>query len=258
MSRITFHASLKEILVIYLRNQVKLYVLLFEGRTGSTFLTETLAQHPDVLAEVEQLRALTKAGQGAAEQLAWAKEFLTPPLAGPHKVRGFKTKLRDVLDPAALAGLLREKQVLVIHMQRRNRIKKALSYFTGRQLSQTTNNWNLYDAAKRPGAFVLDVAEFDAALQEREEWDHNLDAYVQSLHQPTLSLYYEDMLLDQQAFLETVYRFLDVAYRPVRATSLKNTSDDLRQVLLNFDELRTHYAGTPYEAMFDEVLVRDA
>ena len=35
----------------------------------------------------------------------------------------------------------------------------------------------------------------------------------------------------------------------------KNTNDDLREAVSNFDELRSHYIGTPYEQMFDEVLV---
>ena len=35
----------------------------------------------------------------------------------------------------------------------------------------------------------------------------------------------------------------------------KNINDDLREAVSNFDELRSHYVGTPYEQMFDEVLV---
>ncbi len=35
----------------------------------------------------------------------------------------------------------------------------------------------------------------------------------------------------------------------------KQTLDDLSLMLLNFQEVRGRYAGTTYEAMFDEVLV---
>jgi hypothetical protein len=44
---------------------------------------------------------------------------------------------------------------------------------------------------------------------------------------------------------------------PLEARTLKHTNDDLRQVILNFDELRSGYAGTPYEHMFDEALAPD-
>ena len=40
----------------------------------------------------------------------------------------------------------------------------------------------------------------------------------------------------------------------VTSNSLKVTSDDLRDSVKNFDELRARYVGTPYEPMFDEVL----
>ncbi len=41
----------------------------------------------------------------------------------------------------------------------------------------------------------------------------------------------------------------------MKVKCIKNTSDDLRKVIMNFDELRSHYIGTPFELMFDEVLV---
>jgi hypothetical protein len=40
--------------------------------------------------------------------------------------------------------------------------------------------------------------------------------------------------------------------------TLKHTSDDLRQVVVNFEDLRRRYAGTPYAPMFDEVLAAGA
>jgi hypothetical protein len=42
--------------------------------------------------------------------------------------------------------------------------------------------------------------------------------------------------------------------QPARARVLKNTHDDLRLAVRNFDELRARYAGTRFEAMFDEVI----
>jgi hypothetical protein len=37
---------------------------------------------------------------------------------------------------------------------------------------------------------------------------------------------------------------------------MKNTSDDLREAILNFDELRDSYSGSRYAHQFDEVLTR--
>jgi LPS sulfotransferase NodH len=236
---------------------VKQFVLLFEGRTGSTFLREVLSRHPGVLAEEEQLRHFKQAENGAARQLDWARQFLTPPLFGPHHLRGFKTKLHDVLDQPGFAQLLREKRVRIVCMQRQNRVKLTVSRFNGQRLNNKTDNWNLYRETDRQGAITIDVAKFDAALRQREQREQALEGYIQALGQPTVTVYYEDLLRDREAFLSRVYDFLDLRSRPVTTHVIKNTSDDLRNVLQNFDELRAHYAGTPYAPMFDEVLVPD-
>jgi hypothetical protein len=49
-----------------------------------------------------------------------------------------------------------------------------------------------------------------------------------------------------------LYGFLDVADVATEGKTLKHTSDDLRQAILNFEELRAGYAGTRYAPMFDE------
>jgi hypothetical protein len=48
---------------------------------------------------------------------------------------------------------------------------------------------------------------------------------------------------------------LGVRSEPVQGAFIKNTSDDLREAVSNIDQLRFYYIGTPYEQMFDEVLV---
>jgi hypothetical protein len=91
-------------------------------------------------------------------------------------------------------------------------------------------------------------------LRQRETLDAELKEYVHSLRQPTLNLSYEDLLQDRNASLGQVFSFLGTAPLPVQGITLKNTRDNLREAVLNFNELRTRYVGTPYEPMFDEVL----
>jgi hypothetical protein len=78
---------------------------------------------------------------------------------------------------------------------------------------------------------------------------------VEDLVLPTLRLYYEDLLIDERTIFARVLSFLEVQPKPLQGGTLKNTSDDLREAISNFDELRSHYLGTPYEQMLDEVLI---
>jgi LPS sulfotransferase NodH len=238
-----------------LRSQVRYYVLLFEGRTGSTFLTGALAQHPEVLAKDEKFAGQIKNGLGASEQLEWARGLFTAPLIGPYRARGFKTKLSDVLDPVGFAALLQAKRARIILLLRRNLVKTVVSFVTAQALYEKTGRWNLEHVADRSEPVQIDVASFDYMLQNRTQINQALEAYVHTLQLPTLSLHYEDLLVDQQAFLNRVCQFLGVHTVPVASRTKKHTSDNLREVLSNFDELYTHYAGTPYQAMFDEVLL---
>lgn len=238
---------------IILRDQVSTFVLFLVARVGSTYLTSVLASHPQITALGEELRDREK--DGATAQLDWSRKFLTPPLVGRHRSRGFNVKLVHLADRDAFAELLREKNCRILHMARRNRIKSVVSRMNGSRLFDKTGMWGLFDKSNRPPALTVDLAQFDEYLRHRERVDRELEDYVGRLGLRTLNLYYEDMLRDEDGFLKKLYAFLDVDPHPVKGQTLKITSDDLRQAIVNFDEVHAQYKGTEYEPMFDEVII---
>jgi len=237
---------------IFFRPQVNTFVLFLVARVGSTYLTSLMKSHPQILALSEELRDLEE--QGAVAQMKWSEKFLTPPLIGKHKVRGFNVKLVHLCDPEGFARLLNEKGCKIVHMQRRNRVKAVISRLNGERLYDKTGMWGLFNESNRLPPMHVDLAKFDEYLNHREKMDFEMDSYVRSIGRPLRPLCYEDLLADRDAFLGSLYEFLEVDPFPVQGETLKITSDDLREVVLNFDELRDHYAGTPYEQMFDEVV----
>lgn len=239
----------------YLRSQVTPYVILFIERDGSTYLTSLLSSHPDVEAIYERFSVMVQKGTSAAEQLEWAEKFFTPRVIGKSKAIGFKTKLIDVLDLDGFTSLLRKKNIKIIQMRRRNRVKAVVSRINARRLFETTGNWNLYDKSDRMPPMEIDPDLFSEYLSEREKADEELQAYVDQLSLPTLKIVYEELLVNKEEILGKVFEFLNVPNYPVQEKTLKNTSDDLRDVVTNYDELRSLYTGTPYAEMFDEVLV---
>lgn len=230
------------------------FVILFIERDGSTYLTSLLAEHPEIHAVYERFAVMRQKNQSAADQIAWARTFLTPPGIGKIAACGFKTKLIDILDPTALADLLREKKTRVIRMRRRNHVKAVVSRINAKRLHEASGNWNLYREEDRMPPLQIDPQEFDLFLRERAAAESALEAYVQSLDLPTLRLDYEDLLLKRDESLSRVFSFLNVRPMPLDGKTLKHTSDDLREVVLNLDDLRQRYAGTAYGPMFDEVL----
>lgn len=240
---------------MFLRLQVTPFVILFVERAGSTFLITALKSHPQILALTEKLDAMRKEGKTAADQLEWTRSILTPPLVGQHRAMGFKTKLLDVLDPEGFAAILRERKCRIIQLQRRNTVKAVVSTINARRQWEVSGNWNLLNESTRLPAFAVDPTEFGSLLAQREEWDRQVEDYTDGLQLPTLRLWYEDLLADEPAFVDKAVTFLTGESRPLQGGTLKNTGDDLKTAILNFDDLRQRYAGTRYESMFDEVQV---
>jgi LPS sulfotransferase NodH len=239
---------------LYWRNQVTPYVILFIERDGSTFLTSLLISHPEIQAIYERFAVLKQQGAGAAEQLEWARSLFTPPIFGRYSAVGFKTKLVDVEDLDGFTRLLQEKQCHIIHMHRRNSVKAVVSKINARRLFEMTGKWNLYSETDRLPALEIDPEEFDLLLEEREQANRVLEHYVNDLDLPTLKVTYEDLQVDQDAELKHILTFLKVKPYPVESKTLKNTKDNLREAVANFDELRARYSGTSFMAQFDEVV----
>lgn len=243
---------------IFFRPQITPYVILFIERDGSTYLTSLLMSHPDIQAIYERFAVLKQKGVNAHDQLEWASRYLARPMISRYKAVGFKTKLVDVLDPDGFVDLLRQKNCKIIQMRRRNFIKAVVSKINARRLYEASGNWNLYNEADRMPAFEIDPQTFDQLLKEREQADRDLSDFVGSLELPTINVEYEDLLINKSKTLCEVFNFLGVQNLPVESKTLKHTSDDLRQVVQNLDELRAHYDGTIYQRMFDEVLAASA
>lgn len=241
--------------MLVLRRRITRFVILFPGRVGSTFLVSALDAHPDIEAKGERLDPLR--ADGAAAQLDWTRRYLRGPVVNRHRAVGFKTKLRDVVDQDAFGTLLHDLDARIILLDRRNDVKHVVSRITARELKDTTGRWNRYagDGGGRAGAVRIDPDDFDERLRAVVAEKASIVDYVGRLGLPSLYVDYEDLLAEPDATFGAVLRFLGLPSTPMTGATVKNTSDNLRDVIENFDEVRARYAGTPYEAMFDEVLV---
>jgi LPS sulfotransferase NodH len=236
---------------LYFRHQVSRFVILFVGRTGSTYLQQLLNSHSNIRCLPEALEDI-KDRDG---QLAMINRSWSPPIIGKYGAVGFKTKLVDVLDPEEFADLLVKNHVRIIHLQRRNRVKAAVSYHNAQRLWKKTGQWNVYNEKDRVGKLYINPIEFKQSLQRREENENNLSEFIRLLDLPTLSIDYSDLLLKIDQTLQRIFEFILIENKPLLSKVKKATSDDLKKTLENFDELRSQYIGTSYEWMFDEVLV---
>lgn len=235
--------------VLKVKSRVNRFVLLFEGRTGSSYCIKSLNAMGRAQVRSEGLVSLRSDGWPSQE--TWIKEALTPPTLSRLDVVGFKTKLRDIVDRDRFAELLDSYDLRVLYMKRRNTVKAVVSMMRSRILKERTGSYNAYAAENRLGPTELDPELFDDLLRKRERLDRELDDFVASLNCPRRAFYYEDLLADEEVFFREICDFLGTRYGANRSSAIKNTSDDLSRDITNFDELRGRYLGTPYADGFD-------
>jgi LPS sulfotransferase NodH len=65
-------------------------------------------------------------------------------------------------------------------------------------------------------------------------------------------VYFEDLVVDRDREAGRVQQFLDLEPVPVEVATLRQNAEPLRELIANYDELRTSLAGTEYEAWFDD------
>ncbi len=234
------------------RAQVVRFVVLFPGRTGSTFVMSALRGHPEVHATGELIGPLRTAGDAA--QFDAMHAWLRPPMLSPYRATGFKTKLVDVVDRQGFAHILDDLDMRVVVLARDNHVKHVVSRANAKRLRDLTDRWNRRPGDEELPPVTIPYEEFDPMLQRVEEHQFDIDEWAAALSRPQMRLTYESLLAQPQATYDRLCDFIGVSRRPMEGRTEKATRDDLRTALENFDDLRTRYAGTPYEAMFDEVV----
>jgi LPS sulfotransferase NodH len=223
------------------------FVILFPGRTGSSFLVSCLSSHPEVIAEGERL-----VRQSASWQRDWIDGLFGAPRKAPVRAVGFKTKLKDVADRDGFARELARHEVRLVTMARRNLVKLAVSTLNARRIHAATGRWNNAADAPPLGPLEAGVEEIAAMVDRCEREQREVLAFAESLARPTLHLDYEDLLVDRDAWLRRATDFLEVSPLPLASTVGKATDDDLRAALARYDEVRDHFAATERAVDFSD------
>ncbi len=225
------------------------FLILFEGRSGSTYIVQRLDAHPALVCGGEWIE--TRAGRSPAEQRAFAEAYWTRRRARGVRAAGMKTKLRHLLDADDFRGLLDGLGVRVVLLTRRNLVKWAVSGIASLRLNERLGRAYVRTPDERLPPFAIAPEELDAAIADRRQWTRDLEEYAARLRGPVLHAAYEDMQADEAAFFARLFAFLGVPDLPTRSGIIKATPEELGEMVTNIDELRARYAGSELHAQFD-------
>jgi hypothetical protein len=224
------------------------------GRTGSGWLCSLLQSHPAILChgEIFSAKGLRLAGPPRersaiaarwpvssrdTDPMGFVQDVLAEGLG--HQAVGFK--MLNWMHPEVLFGLARSPDVHKVILGRRNRVRAFLS----RTRSEALERW--WDEGYDGFRVRLDPTELVEYAGRYEDFYDQLR--VAAAGTPALEVTYEDLLEDEQRAREIV-DFLGVRPSDIQLESRwpRQSRDQTRDVVSNFDELSVLLRGTGLEA----------
>jgi len=271
------------------------FVILAHARTGSSLLSHALNSHPRIICFGEVFNwvltyvSFTVEGYDESnaddlnlrnkDPVAFLQEriFCQPP--GMSSAVGFKLHYSHCSPPwgfpALLDHLAEDKEVRILHLQRRNMLKSLAS----EKIAAATGGYYHVRAATRlrsiPKAFIhpvialkkarliiaqnvrsrrrprrvtLSVEECKAYFEETKATVKQHDELFRE--HDKLSLFYEEILSARDDVFARAQSFLGVEPQVLTVGLRKQSPDDLRALIENYDELREAFADTEYGEFF--------
>ncbi len=257
------------------------FIIIFEGRSGSTHLVSCLNSHPSIIVYPELLALGSKYDLASSDNrdvidvmfdclLKGGKpESLTPAIANHDynpiplsskqfpQVVGFKTRIHGpedlpwydrfscpiyFFDNDYLRSTLEEHQFLMLRLKRRNLVKGAISWL--RALRH--RKWHILKHQNPLEAFEVDLDDLMFTLNWLENSQAKHDAFYEQYSGKKDLFFYEDMIQDQQAFFERILSFLGVPLMELKGNIRKNTPDELMLAVSNYEEISQCLAKTRF------------
>lgn len=223
------------------------FIVLTKARSGSNLLLSLLDCHSNVYVRGEEFKDVTPATYKNVWDFHWAKQPYFIKAAGlkifyDHPQTGDCPKLWD--------DLIADRSIKVIHLIRKNSLQAFLSL----QLAKKNDVWYLKQSDRKtnydPGTITIDP---DALLNAHNQALENQQKFDDLFRDHAIQhLYYEDLANNQ---LETVHKateFLNLPLHKPHTDEKKAVTKPIRDVIKNYDELKTHFSGTELESFFDE------
>lgn len=248
-----------------------LYMITCAARTGSSLLETSLMSHPDIMShgeiyapnrigalrgrysrysrEEDICRAMTKYRD--ANQTAFLYKYVYD--AQGRKAVGHKFKHEELMLPKfaeTREAIRRDTDIKIIHLRRHNLLERFVSWWVVRHVTGVTE---IHSEESRPEITAVEVP-LRACQESFDETTARYD-FARKLFadHPSYEVVYEDLVGPEgEKVMTEIQKFLGVTPQPLTSRLKKVVTKDMRSVIANFDELKSHFATTPYAEFFEE------
>lgn len=248
-----------------------LYMITCSARTGSSLLETSLLSHPDILSHGEvypptHVGALRGKYTSLAtdddertrlteyrdsNQTAFLYKYVYD--AQGHRTVGHKLKHEELLLPKfaeTREAVRRDPDIKIIHLRRQNLFERFVSAWLVNRVTGVTEIHS--DEERPPVERVTIPAEACRDDFDKTSAQYNFFQKFFSEHQ-IYELTYEQLVgPERERVLTEVQAFLGVEPKALSSRLKKVSPPSMRSFVDNYDELREHFADSPYAAFFKE------
>ncbi len=241
-----------------------IFVIITKGRTGSTLLNSLFDSHPRIRVCGEVI------GEYTLRQPDLRKEILELG-ALPYVKRCFnRADLESAVGikilyyqvehrygqrwgvdglPGVLNFLKSQRDIKIIHLKRRNRLKT----FASGRVARLTKKYIEYQEETENARNIninLTIDECERQFTRIGQWEKYYDDIFQE--HKMLEVFYENLVAEQQTECNRLLDFLGVRRKPLSTRFKKQRTNPVSEVIENYEELKRHFSGTEWGRFFDE------
>ena len=222
------------------------FIILSRSRTGSNLLFSYLNGHPNIIANNEIFQWPNKKGY----QKILKNQFRKYPKS--IKAVGFKIFYDHPLgeeNHELWSELMNMKNLFVIHLKRRNILRTLLSL----KLALETDKWVKFSSEKffskkKIVSFITD--ELEQGFIQTRNWEKQGEAMFSD--HPLITIWYQELDNEPVETLNKVTSFLGVEPCETRTYLQKQNPEKSSDLIMNFEELKNDFFGTPWESFFHD------
>jgi LPS sulfotransferase NodH len=241
------------------------------ARTGSTMLVYLLRSHPDICSHGE---IFSPGKIGGLSGTYLSKRHARPefidrlsaerdhdPIKFLYKIaldlQGkkavcFKLKHDELILPEYKTlrdEIVNDRDFRIIHLRRENLLRRYLSHYIANHVTDVTMAIH--------GQVIPEVPRVELDPHECQKdfetvRSRELEFVELFAQHPSFSISYEEMVAGDVRKIRALLDFMGVSPRELTTKTRRLGCDDLRQVIANFEELRTYFAGSPYSKFFKQ------
>lgn len=216
------------------------FIIVTKSRTGSSLLTSYLDSHPEVRCFEEIFRRL---GSSTTKQ-AW--ENIYGKRNKRVKAVGFKIFYYHPLDSddrSVWDLIYKNADLKVIHLIRENSLRTIVS----REIAVKTNKWNnkgdgTMDQSKKK--IHLDPKDLMKQLDEIRVYQNEFRKKMSNKEMKEIS--YEELVANRDSTMSTLFEFIGVAPNPVSTFLKKQNKEELKDLIVNYDEVSQTLKNSDY------------